>query len=98
MNNIKQNKYWIFIPSIIFFLIFWYLYAYTKVECICPWNEVGFLYSTIASVVLFIIHFIISYVTIRKKPDKLFYFHFGSLVITLILYIIAMRIFMSYLI
>ena len=89
------KKYFLFIPLIAVIAYLWYMFAFTKVECICPWNQWGFIISTITALVILTTNLIITHIWIKNQNKKIYAYYITSLMIGLIIFIIIIRIFMS---
>ena len=91
-----MNKNWLLlIPSILVTIFLWNIYAFTKVECICSWNEWGFIVVTIASIIVFLIQGILIFVLIKNKSKKIYVYYGLGVAVSLVVYIVIMRTFLA---
>jgi len=91
-----MNKNWLlFIPSVLITIFLWNIYAFQKVLCRCPWNEWGFTVATITSIIAFLIQGISIFVLIKKQSKKIYAFYGLWVLISVVVYIIIMRTFLS---
>lgn len=91
-----MNKNWLLLlPSILITIFLWNIYAFTKVECICSWNEWGFAVATIASIIVFLIQGISIFILIKNQSKKICAYYSLSIVVSVVVYIVIMRISLS---
>jgi membrane protease YdiL (CAAX protease family) len=91
-----MNKNWLLlIPSILITIFLWNIYAFTKVDCICPWNEWGFAVATIASIIVFIIQGISIFILIKKQSKRIYAYYGFWIFVSVVVYIIIMRTFLA---
>jgi hypothetical protein len=91
-----MNKNWLlFTPSVLITIFLWNIYAFTKVECICPWNEWGFTVATIASIIVLLIQGISIFVLIKNQSKKIYAYYGLWIVVSVVVYIIIMRTFLA---
>jgi len=83
-----MNKNWLLlIPSILITIFLWYIYAFTNVECICPWNAWRFTVATIASIIVFLIQGISIFVLIKNQSKKIYVYYGLWIVVSVIAYL-----------
>lgn len=85
------NKYLLMIISTLVVLFLWSLYAFSKVECTCPWNEKGFLVSTIISGLVLMINIGIIHLLVQKRSKRIYLYYTITLIISAIIFVIIMR-------
>ena len=90
------NKNWLLlIPSALVIIFLWNIYAFIIVQCICPWNEWGFTVATITSIMVFLIQGSSLLVLIKNQSKNIYPYYGLWVVVSMVVYIIIMRAFLT---